>query len=77
MKNFKHYLCAVAALLVGFAFSACTPDTPEGPSAQASVEINVASVTSSGAVIEVVTKGVSSFAYIQNELELPATERPT
>lgn len=73
MKNFKHYLCAVAALLVGFAFSACTPDTPEGPSAQASVEINVASVTSSGAVIEVVTKGVSSFAYIQNELELPAT----
>lgn len=73
MKNFKHYLFAVATLLVGFAFSACTPDTSEEPKAEASVQINVASVTANGAVIEVVTTGVSSFAYLQNELELPAT----
>ena len=73
MKNFKHYLFAVAALVVGFAFSACQPDTPEEKPAQASVQINVASVTASGAVIEITTQGVSSYAYIMNELELPAT----
>ena len=73
MKNFRHYLFAVAALLVGFAFSACTPDTPDTPQSEASVQINVASVTANGAVIEVVTTGVSSFAYLQNENELPAT----
>ena len=73
MKNFKHYLFAVAALVVGFAFSACQPDTPEEKPAQASVQINVASVTASGALIEITTQGVNSYAYIMNELELPAT----
>ncbi len=76
MKNFKHYMFAVAALLIGFAFSACTPDQkePDQPKpTEMSVELNVASVSSSGAVVEVVTSGVTSFAYLLNESEIPST----
>ena len=73
MKNFKYYLFATAALLFGFAMGACTPDEPVNQGTEAKASVVVASVGSSSATLNVVTTGVTDFAYIMNESELPAT----
>ena len=73
MKNFKHYLIAMVALVAGFAISACTPDTPEpGPSAKTSIEVLVGEPTPASVEITVKTSGVKEFAYILDK-DVPST----
>lgn len=74
MKNIKHYLFAVVALVAGFAISACK-ETPEvGPQKETvKVEVSVDSVNSNGAIIKVATQGIKEFAYMQRDTELEAT----
>ena len=76
MKNIKHYLFAMIALVAGFAMSACTKPAPE-PGPQGGVEskatVEVTAVSSNGATIAVVTEGIKEFAYIQRDKELEAT----
>ena len=65
MKNFKHYLIAIVALVAGFAISACTPDTPEpGTGTKTSVEVLVGEPAPASVEITVKTTGIKEFAYI-------------
>ena len=73
MKIFKHLFFALAALTIGFAFNACTPDNMGGKNGKVSIDVTVAEVNASGAVINVATKGISDFAWLQNDSEIPAT----
>ena len=75
MKNIKHLLIAAIALMAGFAISSCTkdPNTPQGGGQNTKIEVAVAEVTASGAIINVTTQNVKEFAYVQRDTELPAT----
>ena len=75
MKNIKHLLIAAIALIAGFAVSSCTkdPNTPQSGGQDTQIEVAVAEVTASGAIINVTTQNVKEFAYVQRDTELPAT----
>ena len=68
MKNFKHFMIAVVALVMGVAFASCENDPTNGPESGVKVEVKVASVTAGGVSLEVVTRGISEFAYTKQEL---------
>ena len=71
MKNLFNYLVAFAAIIMGFAMSACTPDTPE-PGAGVSVAVVVDETTAATVSISVKTQGIKEFAYILDK-EVAAT----
>ena len=73
MKNIKHLLFAVVALVAGFAISSCTPDPTPGGKVETKVEVAVAEVMANGATISVTTQNVKEFAYVQRDTEIPAT----
>lgn len=64
MKNFKHFMFAVVALVMGVAFVSCETDPTGEPGGGTKVEVKVAAVDAGGATIEVVTRGISEFAYM-------------
>ncbi len=68
MKNFKHFMIAVVALVMGVAFASCENDPTNGPENGVKVEVKIASVTAGGVSLEVVTRGISEFAYTKQEL---------
>ena len=72
MKNLFNYLVAFAAIIMGFAMSACTPDTPE-PGAGVSVAVVVGEPTAATVEITVKTQGIKEFAYVQRDSEVGAT----
>lgn len=64
MKNFKHYLFAVVALVAAFAIGACTKDpVNKGQSAKTSVEVLVGTPAPASVEITVKTQGIKEFAY--------------
>ena len=73
MKNIKHFLFAMIALVAGFAISSCTPDPTPGGKVETKVEVAVAEVMANGATISVTTQNVKEFAYVQRDTEIPAT----
>ena len=82
MKNFKYYFFAVAALVMGVCLASCgeDPDVNDpgngnggNESVAATVNVEVASVEPGGATINVVTKGISEFAYLDTDKELEET----
>ena len=74
MTNFKHILFAVVALVAGFAISACTPDTPNGPTGtDASIEVVAGEPSATQVEITVKTKGIKEFAYVRRDEAIEAT----
>ena len=73
MKNIKHFLFAMIALVAGFAIGSCTPDPTPGGKVETKVEVAVAEVMANGATISVTTQNVKEFAYVQRDTEIPAT----
>ena len=74
MKNIKHYLFAMIAMVAGFAMSACQePEPTPTPEAKSEAKVEVTSVSSNGATIAVVTTGIKEFAYMQRDKEVEAT----
>lgn len=71
MKNFKHLLFAAFALVSCFVFGACQND-PDVPQTKNKVSVTVENVTPYGATINVVTTGISEFAYLAEDSDLPA-----
>ena len=74
MKNFKFYVFAVVALVMGVSLASCQndPDTDNKGNGKLKVEVKVASVEPGGATIQVVTSGIKEFAYVADQ-ELPET----
>ena len=68
MKNFKHFMIAMVALVMGVAFASCENDPTNGPKDGVKVEVKIASVTAGGVSLEVVTRGISEFAYTKQDL---------
>lgn len=68
MKNFKHFMFALVALVMGVSIAACENDPTNGPKDGVKVEVTVASVTAGGVTVDVKTNGISEFAYTQQEL---------
>lgn len=79
MKNFKHYLFAVATLVLGVCLASCgddpineKPGTGTG-TGNVNVDVSVASVEPGGATIDIVSEGIREIAYIEIDSELPAS----
>ena len=71
MKNFKHLLFATFALVSCFVFGACQTE-PNVDNPKNKVSVTVENVTPFGATINVVTTGISEFAYLAEDSNLPA-----
>lgn len=76
MKNFKHFLFALTAIVLGFAITACTyePDTNK-PAIEASVNVETGDIDQTSAAFKITTTNIAEVAWVLTDKDdLDATQ---
>ena len=74
MKNFTKVLFVMCATIVGFAMGACTPDNTNGrEEVKTSYEVVAGDPSATMVDLTVKVKGISEFAYVRRDTEVPAS----